>query len=248
VLKATDITVNFGGVCAVDKVSFEVRDNEVLGIVGPNGSGKSTLLNALCGLVSATGSVEVAGDRIPLNRPAKVRDAGFLRTFQTPQTFTELSCIENVMLSATDRRGSSLNGSFLGRPWMWRSEKARIEAAYQALSTVGLAHLSAEPAHGLAYGQNRYLEIARAIAAVPRLLAMDEPSAGLNQAETAELGKLIKSFAANGMTVLVVDHKIDFLRDICDRMIVLQLGAVIAEGDPDEVFKIPAVVDAYLGV
>jgi ABC-type branched-subunit amino acid transport system ATPase component len=248
VLRATDISVNFGGVRAVDKVSFEVRDNEVLGIVGPNGSGKSTLLNALCGLVPGSGALEIGGDSIPLGRPARVRRAGFLRTFQTPQTFTELSCVENVMLSATDRRGTSLNGSFVGRPWMWRSERARIEAAYVALARVGLAHLADQSAHGLAYGQNRYLEIARAIAAEPRLLAMDEPSAGLNQAETAALGKLIKSFAASGITILVVDHKIDFLRDICDRMMVLQLGTVIADGDPDEVFRLPAVVDAYLGV
>jgi branched-chain amino acid transport system ATP-binding protein len=248
VLRATDISVSFGGVCAVQNVSLELRDNEVLGIVGPNGSGKSTLLNALTGLVPASGTLEIGDDRIPLGRPARVRRAGFLRTFQTPQTFTELSCIENVMLSATDQRGTGLIGSFLGRPWMWRSERARIEAAYHALERVGLEHLAARPAHGLAYGQNRHLEIARAIAAEPRLLAMDEPSAGLNQVETAALGKLIKSFAASGITILVVDHKIDFLRDICDRMMVLQVGKTIADGHPDEVFRLRAVIDAYLGV
>jgi len=248
VLKITDVSVHFGGVRAVDSVSLELRDNEVLGIVGPNGSGKSTLLNALSGLVPAGGALEISGQTIPFGRPARVRHAGLLRTFQTPQTFTELSCVENVMLSATDRRGTGMLGSFLGRPWMWRSERARIDAAHAALQRVGLGHLAARSAHGLAYGQNRHLEIARAIAAEPRFLAMDEPSAGLNQVETAALGDLIKSFAAGGITILVVDHKIDFLRDICDRMMVLQMGKVIADGDPDEVFRLPAVIDAYLGV
>jgi branched-chain amino acid transport system ATP-binding protein len=248
VLKATDISVHYGGVYAVNKVSLELHDGTVLGVVGPNGSGKSTLLNALSGVVAATGHLEVDGRRIRLGRPTRVRRAGVLRTFQTPQTFTELSCIENVMLSASDIRGGSLFGSFLGRPLMWRSERVRMADAYAALERVGLAHLATRSAHGLAYGQNRHLEIARAIAGRPKFLAMDEPSAGLNQAETAELAVLVKSFAADGMTMLVVDHKIDFLRQICDRMLVLQLGQIIADGPPDEVFSDPAVVDAYLGV
>lgn len=247
-LKATDISVHYGGVYAVNKVSLELRDGEVLGVVGPNGSGKSTLLNALSGLTPATGQLDVDGTRIPLGRPARVRRAGFLRTFQTPQTFTELSCIENVMLSASDTRGASLVGSFLGRPFMWRSERVRMREAYAALERVGLAHLSSRSAHGLAYGQNRQLEIARAIAAEPKFLGMDEPSAGLNQVETAELATLVLSFSASGMTILIVDHKIDFLRQICDRMLVMQLGEIIADGAPDEVFGNPAVVDAYLGV
>jgi ABC-type branched-subunit amino acid transport system ATPase component len=248
VLKATDISVHYSGVAAVNKVSLELRDGEVLGIVGPNGSGKSTLLNALSGLTPATGALEVDGRGIPLGRPTRVRRAGFLRTFQTPQTFTELSCIENVMLSASDTRGGSLVGSFPGRPLMWRSERNRMRDAYAALERVGLAQLASRSAHGLAYGQNRHLEIARAIAAEPKFLGMDEPSAGLNQAETAELATLIRSFAEGGITILIVDHKIDFLREICSRMLVLQLGEIIADGSPDEVFSNPAVVDAYLGV
>jgi ABC-type branched-subunit amino acid transport system ATPase component len=248
VLRAADISVHYGGVYAVKKVSFELREGEVLGIVGPNGSGKSTLLNAIGGLTRSSGSLDIDGTAIPLNRPARPRRAGFLRTFQTPQVFTELSCIENVMLSASDRRGIGLLGSFLSRPFMWRSERARIDNAKAALDRVGLGHLANRSAEGLAYGQNRHLEIARAIAAKPKYLAMDEPSAGLNQVETSALANLIKSFAADGVTILVVDHKIDFLRGICSRMLVLQLGEVIADGSPDEVFANPAVVDAYLGV
>lgn len=247
-LKATDISVHYNGVYAVNKVSLELRDGEVLGVIGPNGSGKSTLLNAMSGLTPATGALEIDGRSIPLGRPTRVRRAGFLRTFQTPQTFTELSCIENVMLSASDTRGASLFGSFPGRPLMWRSERARMRDAHAALERVGLAQLASRPAHGLAYGQNRHLEIARAIAAGPKFLGMDEPSAGLNQAETAELATLIRSFSASGITILAVDHKIDFLREICSRMLVLQLGEIITDGPPDEVLSNPAVVDAYLGI
>jgi branched-chain amino acid transport system ATP-binding protein len=248
VLSAADISVHYGGVYAVKNISFELNEREILGIVGPNGSGKSTLLNAISGLTRAAGSLHIDGSRIPLNRPAAPRRASFLRTFQTPQVFTELTCIENVLLSATNRRGSGLLGSFVARPWMWRAEHARVENAKAALERVGLGHLAARSALGLAYGQNRHLEIARAIAADPKYLAMDEPSAGLNLSETQRLAALIKSIAADGVTILVVDHKIDFLRGICDRMLVLQLGEVIANGSPDEVFTNPAVVDAYLGV
>jgi branched-chain amino acid transport system ATP-binding protein len=248
VLTAADITVRYGGVLAVDGVSLELREGEILGIVGPNGSGKSTLLNAMSGLTAADGSMTIHGQRIKLGNPARVRKAGLLRTFQTPQTFTELSCIENVMLSTPDMGGTSI-GSALGlRPLMWRGEKQRVERAHEALQRVGLAHLAARPAEGLAYGQNRHLEIARALAGSPSIIAMDEPSAGLNQVETADLARLVRSFRDDGITVLIVDHKIDFLRQLCSRIMVLQLGRVIAEGTPDEVFSNPAVVDAYLGV
>jgi branched-chain amino acid transport system ATP-binding protein len=242
------MSVHYGGVVAVDHVSLDLLDNEILGIVGPNGSGKSTLLNALSGLTPATGHLEIDGHTVSLGRPRQVRKAGLLRTFQTPQVFTELSCIENVMLSDSDSFGNGLLGSLALRPGLWKHERARIERAHESLARVGLADFASRPSLGLAYGQNRHLEIARAINAGPKYLGMDEPSAGLNQVETVELAKLIKSFSAAGVTILIVDHKIDFLRSICDRMLVLQLGKVIAEGKPDEVFSNPAVVDAYLGV
>jgi ABC-type branched-subunit amino acid transport system ATPase component len=247
VLRASDIRVRYGGVVAVDGISLSLEADEVLGIVGPNGSGKSTLLNALSGLTPAAGSLEIEGRPIKMGSPRRVRAAGLLRTFQTPQVFTELSCIENVMLSAPPR-ASGLGASLALRPVMWRHERQRIEDAHEALQRVGLGALASRSAEGLAYGQARHLEIARALSGRPRILAMDEPSAGLNSVETAELARLITSFARSGITILVVDHKIDFLRSLCNRMLVLQLGSVIAEGSPDEVFSNPAVVDAYLGV
>lgn len=246
-LEAHSISVNFGAVVAVNDVRLSLKRNEVLGIVGPNGSGKSTLLNALSGLVPAVGTVEIDGEPVARRNPLRVRRAGFVRTFQTPQAFTELSCIENVMVSSPDTSLTGMVGALVNRPGMWRHERARIEAAYEALERVGLAEHATSPAAGLAYGQNRYLEIARAIAAKPLILAMDEPSAGLNQLETAELAKLILSLRDDGLSILVVDHKIGFLRSICDRMMVLSLGEVLAEGRPDAVFEDPAVIDAYLG-
>lgn len=246
-LEASEVSVRFGAVVAVNDVSFGLRRNEVLGIVGPNGCGKSTLLNALCGLVPADGTLAIDGREVARRSPLRVRRAGLVRTFQTPQAFAELACIENVMLSSPDTSMTGMFGALGWRAGMWRHERVRMDRAVQALERVNLAEHATTPASGLAYGQKRYLEIARAIAADPLVLAMDEPSAGLNQVETAELAELILSLRDDGLSILVVDHKIGFLRSICDRLMVLQLGEVLAEGDPDTVFEDPNVIDAYLG-
>ncbi|GLZ02730.1 ABC transporter ATP-binding protein [Actinomadura sp. NBRC 104412] len=246
-LRASEVSVRFGGVVAVDGVSFAVRSGETVGVVGPNGSGKSTLLNAICGLNRAGGALWIEDRPLRLGRPDRVRAAGLLRTFQTPQTFLELSCIENVLLSTSSRAAGGMLGALFARPRMWRADLRRIERGYAALQRVGLEALATRPAAGLSYGQHRYLEIARAIAGEPRILVMDEPSAGLNQAETENLLRLLRGLREDGMTLLVVDHKIDFLRRLCGRIIVLRLGRVIADGAPDEVFADQAVVEAYLG-
>lgn len=246
-LEVRDISVNFGAVQAVDGVSLSLGANEIVGIVGPNGSGKSTLLNAICGLVPASGDIVVDGVPVPRRTPLRVRRAGLVRTFQTPQTFTELSCIENVMLSSPDSSMTGMVGALINRPRMWRHERERMGRANAALDRVRLGRYATLSAEGLAYGQNRYLEIARAINAEPRVLAMDEPSAGLNQIETGELAELVRSLRDDGLSMLVVDHKIDFMQSICDRILVLSLGRVLAEGDPHGVFEDSAVIDAYLG-
>ncbi len=247
-LTAEQITVAFGGVRAVDDVSLEVADGELLGLVGPNGSGKTTLLNAVCGIVPASGSLTVAGRAVRLGRLGAARRAGLARVFQAPQTYGELSCLDNVLLAAPDPGLRGLAGAWLARPAMWRRERARWSAGLAALETVGLADRALEPSAALSYGQRRLLELARALAGRPAVLLLDEPSAGLNDAETASLAALLRSVRADGQTLVVVDHKIDFLDALCDRLVVLELGRVIARGTPAEVWADERVISAYLGV
>jgi ABC-type branched-subunit amino acid transport system ATPase component len=246
-LKADDITVAFGGVRAVDGVSLEVTEGELLGLVGPNGSGKTTFLNAVCGIVPARGSLTVAGSAVRLGRPTAARRAGVARVFQAPQVYGELSCLDNVLLSTSDRRWRGLAGAWPGRPLMWRHERLRWAKAMEALETVGIAGQATEPAARLSYGGQRLLELARALAGDPVVLLLDEPSAGLNDGETADLATLLGEVRAAGNTLVIVDHKIDFLDALCDRLVVLELGQVIARGRPDEVWRDERVISAYLG-
>lgn len=246
-LKADDIVVAFGGVRAVDGVSLEVAEGELLGLVGPNGSGKTTFLNAVCGIVPAHGSLTVAGSAIRLGHPRAARRAGIARVFQAPQIYGELSCLDNVLLATSDRRWRGLAGALLGRPLMWRHERRRWAKAMEALGTVGLADHATDPALLLSYGRQRLLELARALAGDPAVLLLDEPSAGLNDVETAALATLLGEVRAAGNTLVIVDHKIDFLDALCDRLVVLELGQVIARGRPDEVWRDERVISAYLG-
>jgi branched-chain amino acid transport system ATP-binding protein len=246
-LRAEDIAVAFGAVRAVDGVDLVVGDGEAVGMVGPNGSGKSTLVNALTGVVRASGGLTVNDRRVALGRPQGVRRAGVARTFQTPQTFAELTCIENVLLADADRRATGLAGAWVARRPMLRRERARWARSVAALDRVGLADRAEDEAGLLSYGQQRLLELARSLVGEPRVLLADEPSAGLNAAETATLGRLLRDLHAGGLSLLVVDHKIDFIESVSTRVVVLQLGRVIAEGPAAEVWRNAEVVDAYLG-
>jgi len=247
-LKAEQITVTFGGVRAVSDVSLAVPAGELLGLVGPNGSGKTTFLNAVCGIVPARGSLTVADRPVRLGRPNAACRAGIARVFQAPQTYGELSCLDNVLLATSDRRLLGLTGAWPARPAMWKRERARWAFAMSALETVGLESCALEPASLLSYGQQRLLELARALAGSPSILLLDEPSAGLNDAETAALAALLRAVRSAGNTLVVVDHKIDFLDALCDRLVVLELGRVIAAGPPDQVWRDDRVISAYLGV
>jgi ABC-type branched-subunit amino acid transport system ATPase component/ABC-type branched-subunit amino acid transport system permease subunit len=248
VLEAEEVRVRFGGVLAVDGVSLTLRANEILGLVGPNGSGKTTFLNALTGVVPATGSVRVMGRPVRLGRPGRARARQVLRTYQSPQTYEHVSCIEDVLLSTSDRRLTGISAACLLRPPMLRHERERWHRANLALERVGLVGLAEQSTARLTYGQRRLLELARVIAAEPSIVLLDEPSAGLNAAETAQLARHLEGVRADGVTILLVDHKLDFVTSLCDRIAVLELGRLVAVGRPDDVFADERVVDAYLGV
>jgi branched-chain amino acid transport system permease protein len=248
IVEATEVSVSFGGVRAVDGVSLALNEGEILGLIGPNGSGKSTFLNAATGVVHATGSLRIDGTRVSWGRPGAVRRRGVLRTYQTPQTFLDLTCIENVLLSTDDRRLNGIFASWVLRPLMLAREHQRWALALSALERFGLADRAEESAANLSYGQQRMLEMARVVAGRPRIVLLDEPSAGLNAAETETLARHLVAMREEGMSLLLVDHKIDFITQLCDRVAVLELGHKVAEGDPVAIWEDQRVVDAYLGV
>ncbi|HZP28772.1 MAG TPA: ATP-binding cassette domain-containing protein [Acidimicrobiia bacterium] len=248
VLEAGDISVSFGGVHAVDGVSLTLLEGEILGLVGPNGSGKTTFLNAVNGVVAAHGSLRVGGRRIALGKPGRLRREQVMRAFQSPQTYEDLSCIEDVLLSTPDRSLTGITPAWFLRPWVLRHERARWANAVAALERVGLAELAEESTARLSYGQRRLLELARAMAAHPRILLLDEPSAGLNAAETDNLGVHLRALRAQGVSILLVDHKLDFITALCDRVAVLELGSLVAVGPAATVFSDQRVIDAYLGL
>jgi ABC-type branched-subunit amino acid transport system ATPase component len=248
ILRTRGVGVSFGGVRAVDGIDLEVTSGEILGLIGPNGSGKSTLLNAVTGVVPAEGVVEVAGAPVPTGRPQRTRRAGVARTYQTPQTFTALTCIENVLLGVPDRQRTGILAGAVARPVVLADERRRWGEAQAALERVGLPDHAERPAAGLPHRDQRLLELARALVGQPRIVLLDEPSAGLNAAETDALCELLVGLRADSLSLLVVDHKIDFITELCDRVVVLELGHVIAEGDPHEIWSDQRVVDVYLGV
>ena len=247
-LVADGISVSFGGVRAVNDVSITLYENEILGLIGPNGSGKSTFVNAVTGVVPASGDLQIGGRSVSLGDPNKVRSAGVLRTYQTPQTFLHLSCIENVLLTSTDRRFTGILSSIVLRPLMLKHERNRWRHAAAALDRVGLLDRAEDSAANLSYGQQRLLELARTLAGDPKIVLFDEPSAGLNATETDVLAGHLRRMREDGISLLVIDHKIDFITTLVDRVVVLELGDLVAEGDPLSIWQDPKVQNAYLGV
>jgi len=247
-LEGHGVSVRFGGVRAVSDVSFEVvGEGEILGLVGPNGSGKSTLLNAVCGLVPSSGDIAIHGRSLRHQGLYKLNGMGVSRSFQTPQVFLELSCVENVMVGSADTTATGIDAAFVRRRQMWAHEADRMAAAGAALERVGLADFADKPSAGLSYGQQRLLELARCIVGNPSVLLLDEPSAGLNDAETRNLADLLQSLREDGIGMILVDHKVSFVDSLCDRLMVLQVGTLVASGVPAEVWSHPDVIDAYLG-
>ncbi len=247
-LQVSKLRKEFGGVVALHNVSFEVMRGEVFAIIGPNGAGKTTLFNLISGALPATaGDVYFKGRRLNLLSPDQIAAQGIARTFQTVQTFSQLTVLENVMVGRHLKLSYSLWHAALRLPRA-RAEEQRVRAdALAYLEMVGLSERADEAAAALSFGQQRILEVARALALEPELILLDEPGAGLTQNEVAELDRLIQRLRERGITILLVEHNMELVMGIADRVIVLDYGRKIAEGTPLQVQHNEQVIAAYLG-
>jgi branched-chain amino acid transport system ATP-binding protein len=247
VLRATDVTMRFGGLTALKDVSFGLGEGEIIGLIGPNGAGKTTLFNCLTGLYSPTaGTVTLRGKPLPQD-PARVTEQGVARTFQNIRLFPSMTAEENVMVGRHVRMKQSPLSSLLHGPGFRRSEADAAERTASLLAYVGLSESAGALARNLPYGDQRRLEIARALATDPSVLLLDEPTAGMNAQETEATRQLILTIRDLGISVVVIEHDTKFIFTLCDRVLVLVQGELLVEGTPDEVRGDPRVVEAYLG-
>ena len=246
-LEVRDVTVRFGGLTALDGVSVTADPRQVTGIIGPNGAGKTTLLNAVCGFVRPqAGQMSFDGTSLARVRPHRLAAQGIARTLQGVGLFERLTVLENVMVGASCHAHASFWTALLGLPWSDADERRLRERAREALDRVGIADLAGRRPDELAYGLRKRVAFARALAARPRLLLLDEPASGLTDAELDELVGLIADVAADACVVLV-EHRIDLMKTVCDTITVLDFGKVISSGPPETVLNDPVVATAYLG-
>ena len=254
VFDVRDVTLRFGGVTSLDDVSLQMRRGEILAVIGPNGAGKTSLFNSLTGVYTPQeGQILVAArpgdDQVSVmgKKTHVVNHLGVARTFQNIRLFPALTALENVKVGIETRQKAGPVSAMLGLPWQRREERESTRRAYALLDRVGLAHRANELAGSLPYGEQRRLEIARALGTRPGVILLDEPAAGTNPAEKRELAALIRQVNADGVSVLLIEHDMKLVMSVADRIVVLNFGRRIAEGTPEQIQRDPAVVAAYLG-
>ncbi|MEY4562333.1 MAG: hypothetical protein RLZZ618_1610 [Pseudomonadota bacterium] len=247
-LQLTQVSKRFGGLSVLQDVSFTVPEGSVFGLIGPNGAGKTTVFNLITGLLAPTGGdIAFQGQSLVGRKPHDITRLGLARTFQNIRIFKEMSLLENVVVGMHTHLDYGVADWLLSLPSFRQRERAARERAAELLSWVGLAHKAEDVADNLSYGEQRKLELARALATEPKLLLLDEPVAGMNASEKTGLMEGIQQIRQRGYTIFMIEHDMRFVMGLCERIAVLNFGRIIAEGTPDEIKSNPDVIEAYLG-